>query len=326
MSSWSDITRSIQLNSNNSIGVSNHSIINKDSYVERFPFVRESIQQKPFLASVVKEGPGTGTVSVVAPAAPVFVIANVVVEKEKVPTTIPVVNDRGTTLYEPKSQKNTMDPIVIGIDQQEPLYAGAPARTKHQIECEEAQRIEGVLPDLYKSQGGRSRGWTKTGLELFLKPRCASGGDNKELDRVKQGFAWQLVSSDKSLSAFLDFVCVAKRIRVAVWFSEDKYVAVYPAADYAGVECDMTNIPLYHIDSMGHPRFGLHTCSDLIKFCDANKFTLLPPSSVMHSLSTLTVGDLESIGEKLGMAAVSGNKKERVAKVASYKLRQRLNV
>lgn len=222
---------------------------------------------------------------------------------------------------EPHTLKREVDPIVLGIDQNDPLYDGAPQRTKHQMECEEAQRLEGVLNELYKSQGGRSRGWTKTGLESMLKPRCASGGDIKELDRAKKAFLWQLVIEDKPCSAFLDFVCVAKKIRVAVWFQESKQVILYPAADNLD---DGDEFPLYNVTSQGLPRIGIRTCEELVAYCDSNKFILMPPNSVVHSLSTLNMGELESVGKKLGMASVEGSKAERVAKLAIFKLRQRL--
>jgi hypothetical protein len=220
---------------------------------------------------------------------------------------------------EPRTLKREIDPIVLGIE--DPLYDGAPYRTKHQMECEEAQRLEGLLNDLYKSQGGRSRGWTKTSLESMIKPRCASGGDIKELDRAKKAFLWPLIVDDKPCSAFLDFVCVAKKIRVAVWFLESKQVVLYPAADNLD---DGNEFPLYNVTSQGLPQHGIRTCAELVAYCDSNSFVLMPPNSVVHSLGTLTLAELESVGKKLGMAAVEGSKTERVAKVAIYKLRQRL--
>jgi hypothetical protein len=243
-----------------------------------------------------------------------------------VPTTVPTSAPVNATnrIKEPVTQKREVDPIVIGIEERDVLYTGASARTKQQMECEEAQRVEGTLADLYKSQGGRSRGWTKTCLDQMLKPRCASGGNIKDLDRAKQAFTWQLVGDNKEHSAFLDFVCVAKRIRIAVWFTEEKRVLVYPAADYAGVE-EIANYPLYNVESNGRLRRGFNQGSDLVKFCSENNYVMLPPISVMNSLSKLTIDELSSVSEKLGMAHLDGKKSERIAKVAMYKLHQRIN-
>ena len=231
----------------------------------------------------------------------------------------------------PKSAAYSIDPVVLGIETADPLYLGAPARTRHAIEIEEAQRLEARLDALYKSEAGRSRGWTKVGIEAMIKPRCASGGDLKEIDRAKKPFLWSLLESDKGLMAFLDFVCVAKRIRVAVWDMAAKKITVYPAADASTSiavalegEDDGGAPPLYSVDAAGHP---LSPTSDLLAHCDAHAgWTLLPPPSVLHSLSGLTLAELESVATKLGMdaAALPKGKANQVQALAAHKLRRRL--
>jgi hypothetical protein len=221
--------------------------------------------------------------------------------------------------------KYEVDPIVLGIEHQECLYDCAPNAAKKQMECAEAQRIELALDSLYKSQGGRSRGWTKAGLETLIKPRCASGGNIRELDTAKRAFPWPIIDHDKLASAFLDFLCVAKKIRVAVWYVEEKRVIIYPAADQLDLTQDAeATYPLYHVNSSGKTRGGFRSIKDFITFCKDNKYTLLPPTSVMGSLSGLTLSELASVGAKLGMAVVEGSKAERVAKIATYKLLSRL--
>lgn len=307
MVSWTAISEAIAANTDKSYSV--HSIDLKDGSVEieKFPIVgkaKESI--KPVVLPVVLAEPVRAQEPVRAPEP---------VRAKSEPSE--------RRLQEPRTTKQLVDPIVLGIDARDPLYDGAPHHTRHQLETEEAALMESLLNDLYKSQGGRSRGWTKTGLETMIKPRCASGGNSRELDRVKAAFPWQLVGSDKACSAFLDFLCVAKKIRVAVWETEAKRIMLFPAADYVGVDV-VSTFPLYHVTNKGEVRHGLRTCEDLVKFCDRDGWTLMPPLSIAHSLSGLTLAELESVGKKLGMAAVEGNKAERVAAVAVYKLRQRL--
>jgi hypothetical protein len=221
----------------------------------------------------------------------------------------------------PRVTKQAVDPIVVGIELSEPLYVGAPFNNKHAMEVAAALAVEAQMNDLYKTEGGRSRGWTKSGLDIWMKPRCASGGNLKELDRAKVGFAWQLLMDDKAMSSFLDFVCVAKRIRVAVWFEETKTVLVYPAADLS-TALD-SEFPLYNVSASGHLMMGPRDGKELYAVCLANKYTALPPISVMSSLSGLKVDELENVGKALGMASVDGKKVERVAAIAAYKLRQR---
>lgn len=238
---------------------------------------------------------------------------------------------------EPHSAKYVVDPLVIGLEHVDPLYIGAPERTKRAIECECAQRLEAQLDALYKSEAGRSRGWTKVGLDGMIKPRCASGGDLRELDRAKKAFSWMAVGEDKAASAFLDFVCVAKGIRIAVWFSEAKKIIVFPAADASAAVAPRDDSEaaaatkafdqIYHVDSTGHPRFGMRTPAALLEFCDTEKWTLLPPHSVIHSLNGLTLSELESVATQLGLAggeALPRTKAERVTLLASHKLRLRL--
>jgi hypothetical protein len=228
-------------------------------------------------------------------------------------------NERDTGI--PRSSKTSVDPIVIGIVENEPLYNSAPRLTKHQMEIAEAQRLETLMNDVYAKESGRSRGWTKSGIEQMLKPRCASGGDIKELERARVSFPWKLIRDDKLASAFLDFICVCKQIRLAVWDIDAKIVALYPAADPCSKPRD-TKYPLYHVNMNGELMFG---GSDLIKLCDSNKFVLMPPLSVIKSLSGLTLDELASIASQLGMpSGVDGNKAERVAAIASFKVRSRV--
>lgn len=220
----------------------------------------------------------------------------------------------------PRASKTCIDPIILGIEHVDPLYLSAPKLTKHQMDIAEAQRLEAMMNDVYGKESGRSRGWTKSGLEQMLKARCASGGDIKELERARVSFPWKLIRDDKLASAFMDFVCVCKQIRVAVWDTDAKIVALYPAADPVSIKKD--SYPLYHVNTQGEQMFG---SQDLLKLCDSNKFVLMPPLSVLKSLSGLTLDELAKIATQLGMRdGVDGNKAERVAAIASYKVRARL--
>ena len=220
--------------------------------------------------------------------------------------------------------KHSLDPIVLGLDKTDILYNDLPKTIKKQKEIEEALRIEEQIGTIYKSQGGRSRGWTKALLENIIKPRCASGGDLYELKSSKSVFLWQMAYSDKATSAVLDFLCVAKQIRVAIWDEEARHIMIFPAADYVG-EDRSTTIPLYNISNTGQVlKSGFNTGSALVKFAQEDGWTLLPPHSVIHSLEKLTLAELASVGEKLGMGVVVGSKVERIAAIASFKLKSRL--
>ena len=219
-----------------------------------------------------------------------------------------------------KRSTREIDPLVIDLADTVELYDSASWQMKKQMECAEALRIEGLLHEIYKSQSGRSRGWTKVGLEALLQPRCASGGDIKELEKSKKAFPWPLVGDDKVYSAFLDFLCLAKQIKIAVWFEEEKHVILYPAADMIPEK----PTKLYNITNKGLVlNNGIHSGADLLQYCETKQWVLMPPNSVFHTLSTLSLTEMDSIAKKCGIT-VDGSKKERVAKLAVFKLRSRL--
>jgi hypothetical protein len=248
------------------------------------------------------------------------------------PAPSPVVVPPTTPAIQPKKVeklnilKYTLDPIVFGIEMIDILYNNSPKASKRQMEIDEALRCEARIDELYKSQGGRSRGWTKTMLEAIIRPRCASGGDLHELKQAKSVFLWQVVKTDKSVSAFLDFLCVAKQIQVAIWDDDTKAITVYPAADYISDGSFGVVKGLYHVHHTGMIMRvgGVTTGKDLVDYATTHSWTLLPSTSVIHSLEKLTLADLESVGKKLGMAMVAGSKVERIAAIAGYKLKSRL--
>ena len=100
---------------------------------------------------------------------------------------------------------------------------------------------------------------------------------------------------------------------------------VYPAADKSGGE-PVANYPLFNVSYNGFMLRSnkINSGADLVAVCEENGYSYLPPYSVSHSLSNLTVGELASVATKLGMSEITGTKAERVGKISQYKLRQRL--
>jgi len=224
---------------------------------------------------------------------------------------------------EPKRPLDNKDPISLGMNLRDSLYCMASHAMKQRMECEEAQRLESIMRSIYQSQGGRARGWTLSGLESYLKPRCASGGDINALKRAKSPFLWDQVLEDKNTSAFLDFICVAQRIRIAIWSDADKSVTVFPAAD-SSEETFTTPVPLFHVYSNGSVKSDPIDSKALVSLCASIGYAYLPPPSVMKSLAHLNVEDLQSLADKLGLRDLTGSKAQRVVSIAVWKLKQRL--
>jgi hypothetical protein len=204
-----------------------------------------------------------------------------------------------------------MDPICIGIESRDAMYSMASSNVRQSIECEEARAIEGLLAELYKSESGRSRGWTKTKLEEFLVPRAAVGGRIA----AKQAFDWSKIWSEKTESAILDFLCLAKGIRVAVWNTVQNTVGVWPAAD----RTSSTKTPtLYHVSLNGAP-ISNRSLNDVLA---AN---VIAPLSVEHSLEKLSIGELDDLAGRLGMTTpLIGKKTDKVRAIATFRTKQRL--
>jgi hypothetical protein len=200
-----------------------------------------------------------------------------------------------------------MDPICIGLEKADAMYAIATPNVQQSLECEEARRLESRISELYKGESGRSRGWTKTKLEAFLVPRAAQGS------RVRDTFDWSKIWTDKDASAILDFVCLAKGIRLAVW--KDAEVGLWPAADATNAS---RTIPIYHIHASG--RMIEKTDKDL-KAC-----RILAPYSVEHGLEKLTLDELDGLAEKMGIPIPSGKKMDKVRFLASARMALRLSV
>jgi hypothetical protein len=204
-----------------------------------------------------------------------------------------------------------VDPISIAISERDPMYEVASNNVKISIESEEARLIEGFIDQLYKNESGRSRGWVKSQLVEFIMPRAATGSDLNQ----KQKFQWDTVFTDKKSSAILDFICLAKGIRLAVWSELNKEIGIWPAADASNGD----KIPnMYHVSSEGT------ILNNQTVF--APGYTVRAAYSVEHSLEKLTLSELNELAVKIGIPAddLSGKKTDRVKAIATRRTVQRL--
>jgi hypothetical protein len=217
-----------------------------------------------------------------------------------------------STTHSVTAKGPVLDPICIGISVRDHMYEIATSAVRQSIECEEARILESKLDELYKSESGRSRGWTKTHLTEFIVPRAAAGSKVAP----KQAFQWSSLRTDKHVSAALDFICLAKGIRLAVWFEDTHEIGIWPAAD----PNNMVGKPqLFHISgtgqSVGNPR-------SLV----VDGWTIRAAPSVENSLEKLTLGELDNLAEQIGLTGITGKKTDRVRAIASFRTKQRLGV
>jgi hypothetical protein len=192
------------------------------------------------------------------------------------------------------------------------MYSIATHNVQQSLECEEARRLEARIGELYKEESGRSRGWVKTKLEAFFLPRAAVGSRVN----AKDAFAWEKIWTDKEASAILDFVCLSKGIRLAVW-KEEKVIGLWPAADSSKVAASK-DIPLIHVGNVGN--VGNRNIAEAIQ----QGWRLVAPLSVEHGLEKLTLDELDGLAEKMGITIPSGKKMDKVRALASARMALRI--
>lgn len=252
----------------------------------------------------------------VKPVVPAAVVpaAVVPVAVAVVPVAVAVVPAAAAPTLQTKSKftspesKHPIDPLLLAIETTDPMYEIANRPAKLETELKEAQRLEGLIAKLYATENGRSRGWTKTHLEEFMKPRVAGGAS------TRNPFDWSAVFTDKKASAALDFLTLAKGIRLAVWNAAEKVVGIWPAADIADASAPP---PLYHVTATGIP---LHTKTSPFE----TGWSLRAPLAVEHGLEKLSLDELTNIAESLGITKeLVGKKQERVRTLATARMERR---
>ena len=215
----------------------------------------------------------------------------------------------------PQRQTRPIDPLVLGIENTDGMYEIAHPNAKQEIEMKEARRMESLISKLYASENGRSRGWTKTHLEEFMKPRTISG--SKHAPKGSTAFDWSAVFTDKKLSAALDFVALAKGIRIAVWNPDEKVVGIWPAADAS--EAGITVPVVYHVSVTGIPM------TDKTSVFETG-WTLRAPLAVEHSLEKLSLDELTNVATGLGIKELTGKKQDRVRQIATIRVMKRFEI
>jgi hypothetical protein len=126
---------------------------------------------------------------------------------------------------------NVADGISLSLWVQDPLYRIASPAIRRSMEMEEAASLLQSSEAAWKSHNGKIRGWVRKHLEEDLRLR-AGGGDAAP-------DAWTSVKTNKRAALLLDYICVMRGIRVALWYPDQKAVTVVPLS---GPEVKATNV------------------------------------------------------------------------------------
>ena len=114
------------------------------------------------------------------------------------------------------------DAVSLFLWISDPLYRVAVAGVRRTMEMELASMLLTSIEKEWKARGGRHRGWVRKHLEEGLRARSA--GDDPAPD------FWESVRLKKRTALLLDYMCIVRGVRVAIWWPGQKTVTVVPLA------------------------------------------------------------------------------------------------
>jgi len=112
------------------------------------------------------------------------------------------------------------DAVSLVLWVRDPLYRVAGGAIRRSMEMEEAAALLHASEAAWKKHNGRVRGWVRKHLEEDLRLRAGGGDPSSD--------AWESVRSTKRAALLLDYVCIMRGLRVALWWPDHTAVTVVP--------------------------------------------------------------------------------------------------
>jgi hypothetical protein len=112
------------------------------------------------------------------------------------------------------------DPVSLSLWIRDPLYRIATPTIRRSMEMEEASHLLHTSEIAWKQHNGRVRGWIRKHLEEDLRLRAGGGDPAPD--------AWEAIRTTKRATLLLDYVCILRGLRVALWWPDQKAVTVVP--------------------------------------------------------------------------------------------------
>lgn len=143
---------------------------------------------------------------------------------------------------EPDTSTQVSDVIALVLWASDPMYRGAVAGVRRTMEMEVASTLLTASEKEWKARGGRHRGWVRKHLEEDLRGRSAGAEPAPDF--------WELVRTNKRTAQLVDYVCVVRGIRMALWWPAQKKMSVLPltgvapAAGIINLNCDVGRVLL----------------------------------------------------------------------------------
>jgi hypothetical protein len=112
------------------------------------------------------------------------------------------------------------DPVALSLWVRDPLYRVAAPAIRRSMEMEEAAFLLHSSETAWKQHNGRVRSWVRKHLEEDLRLRAGGGDPAPD--------AWEAIRTTKRAALLLDYICIMRGIRVALWWPDHKAVTVIP--------------------------------------------------------------------------------------------------
>jgi hypothetical protein len=112
------------------------------------------------------------------------------------------------------------DPVSFSLWIRDPLYRIATPAIRRSMEMEEAAFLLHSSEIAWKQHNGRTRSWIRKHLEEDLRLRAGGGDPAPD--------AWEAIRTTKRAALLLDYVCIVRGLRVALWWPDLKAVTVVP--------------------------------------------------------------------------------------------------
>lgn len=115
------------------------------------------------------------------------------------------------------------DGVALSLWILDPMYRAASPSIRRSMEMEEASFLLHNSDSAWKEHNGRVRGWIRKHLEEDLRLRAGGGDPAPD--------AWETIRGTKRAALLMDYICIVRGLRVALWWPDQKSVAVIPASD-----------------------------------------------------------------------------------------------
>lgn len=211
------------------------------------------------------------------------------------------------------------DAISLSLWIRDPLYRTASAGVRRAMEAEEATALLNASETAWRENNGRVRGWVRKHLEEDLRGRSGSADPVPDF--------WESVRTQRRAALLLDYVCVMRQIRIALWWPEHKTVTVVPAASASAAQVTQLNATSGRILLGPTGETSVPTLRWATEVLRLGVEMVWTPAATISAMSSMTVAQIQeaialvdSAADKTGGRQVLWNRLQWLQFLASAKV------